>query len=539
MSKRQKLSEGRLTAFFASLLDELDEKRCDDEVVNYAISRLVTRCRKKAIYHVPELKVKAVDSFKQTNALAGNTCISLDSDLVANARHFLTVVFERFASRLDPDNIQVALDMRHLRDLWRFGPGTSNGVSGTHAAQKIQQAMTVTTRAAPVVKSLRRNNFYFHSYDTVHGSGISELAGARLTTVKKNQETDRTIGIEPSGNMVLQLAAGRYIEDVLRSIGLDIRNQQELNVQLAKRGSEDGSIATIDLKDASNLIQRALIRLTWPSVWFELLDTLRSPLVTYKGEQIELNMMSPMGNGFTFPMMTLTLVALIYAMRCRHAAQPTLYVNWSSTAVFGDDIIVPVEEYSELVDVLTSAGLTVNLDKSFSTGFFRESCGGDFYKGHFVTPFYVKSLAEDSEVNVAINQVLEWCGEHRIMLPRTLYLLRSFLDEVRLVPEWHADEAGIRTSYLPSRKYKYLRPKKTILRLSESNHFAMMLAVGGYVNSGSLYLEVNPRPLKTRYHVKSARLPRGFLDGADPLSRSSTTSAYLECYTRLIFCDKH
>jgi hypothetical protein len=38
------------------------------------------------------------------------------------------------------------------------------------------------------------------------------------------------------------------------------------------------------------------------------------------------------------------------------------------------------------VDTLTILGLKVNDEKSFVKGFFRESCGSDYYMGHNVTP---------------------------------------------------------------------------------------------------------------------------------------------------------
>jgi hypothetical protein len=49
--------------------------------------------------------------------------------------------------------------------------------------------------------------------------------------------------------------------------------------------------------------------------------------------------------------------------------------------VYGDDIIVPVEHVSPVISSLEAFGLKVNTGKSFWRGAFRESCGGDYYRG--------------------------------------------------------------------------------------------------------------------------------------------------------------
>ena len=54
--------------------------------------------------------------------------------------------------------------------------------------------------------------------------------------------------------------------------------------------------------------------------------------------------------------------------------------------VYGDDIIVPVEYVQAVITALEAFGLKVNRDKSFWNGKFRESCGGDFYAGRWITP---------------------------------------------------------------------------------------------------------------------------------------------------------
>lgn len=342
----QAFGECRLNDLFSLMSEELSDVQTKSDSLRFARDRQLQRMRKRALFVNPDLQAEAVAKFIATNTQVGDTVISLDSQLLRDAKHFITVVLERLNTRFDSSNIQVTLDVNYLYDNWRFGPGASNGIRGSHAAEKIDQEMTTTLLAKPLVARLRRNNLYFALYDEhLRRLGTSEVRGSRLTTVPKNEDTERTIAIEPLGNMVLQLAAGRYLEDALRYIGLDITTQQPKNKLLALRGSKEDSLATIDLRSASDMISIDLVRSLLPSDWFDLLLCLRSDEIELPDRSfVKMNMMSTMGNGFTFPLMTLIISALIYGFRAQRGG-PNLRIDWTDTAVFGDDIIIPSSEY--------------------------------------------------------------------------------------------------------------------------------------------------------------------------------------------------
>jgi len=537
--RKDDVHEHMLSALFEIMSEELGRKTpyCDKK--QYAVDRLRNRMRKKALCaNDKELAIKAVQDFKTLNDLVGSTSITLPPQIVADARHFITTMLERHTTSLNDDNIQEVLDVRALLDQWRFSKGSSNGVENSHAADKVGQSMTCTTLCKPFVSQLRRHNHYFQLMDEQNGSqGIVEVKGSLLSTVPKNEETHRTIAIEPLGNMAMQLAAGRYLEDTLRYIGLDIRDQQPKNKLMAHRGSLVGGIATIDLKSASDMFTPDLVRALMPPEWYWLLMKLRSPLITLpSGEDITPAMVSTMGNGFTFPLMTFILCALIYANRCPKRG-PSLFIDWSNTCVFGDDIIVPCEEYSDLCMILSQAGLIVNHDKSYCVGPFRESCGGDYYEGWDVTPFYVRHLNSDAAIYTVINQVLEWCARQEIILSATLLYLRSCLGgRVFLVPEWMNPDQGIKTRGCP-RQYKYLQPKPQRERFKYPA-FAVMMAIGGYIEQVDSDLFYTPRQFKTRYEVRRARLPSGYLDGAYRVERPSHVSSYIDIYVSLLFTEQ-
>jgi len=513
------------------MLEDLNDKTTKDAGKAYAIARQVQRMRKRAKFDDGSLRPKAIADFISLNHMVGSTRVQLSDEIVAEASRYIEFVLERFTTSLDESNIQQTLDPTFLNDNWKFGPGASNGIQGSHAAEKIVQKMTCTILCKPFVTTLRQHNTYFQLFDERNGNdGTAAVRGSRLATVLKNETTHRTIAIEPSGNMAMQLAAGTYIECALRTVGLDIRNQQPKNKLMALRGSSDNSLATIDLKSASDMFTPYLIRRLWPKRWYRLLTAIRSEEIDVGGGQWEkLNMISTMGNGFTFPLMTMTIVSLIYAYR-RLNNGPNLFVDWTNTCVFGDDIIIPVEEYDGVTSVLSMAGLVVNHDKSFHSGPFRESCGGDYFNGYDVTPFYVSRLDSDASCFVAINQILEWGGKHNLLLHRSLAFVRSLVrGKLHLVPEWYNPDQGILTRGV-ERRFTYLEPLVE-RRKCKSTIFDVPLAIGGYINAGEPDNFYTPRLFKTRWRVRKSRLPNGYLDGGCPVKRADAVSSFVDSYS--------
>jgi hypothetical protein len=89
-----------------------------------------------------------------------------------------------------------------------------------------------------------------------------------------------------------------------------------------------------------------------------------------------------MGNGFTFPLESLLFWALTKAC-CS---------DDEVVSIYGDDIICPTHRVPLIHRVLTACGFSLNLEKSYYTGEFRESCGTDYYRGIDIRPYYQKKL---------------------------------------------------------------------------------------------------------------------------------------------------
>lgn len=225
------------------------------------------------------------------------------------------------------------------------------------------------------------------------------VRGNRFATVPKDCTKFRGIAIEPSINLFYQLGFGRLMKRRIAAWGFDLEHAQEIHKQAACEASITGSLATIDLSNASDTICRNLVKLLLPHRWFSALDSLRSPFTKVDGKWVKLEKFSSMGNGFTFELETVIFTALCCAVMETHDVNP---IPWENVFVFGDDIIVPTSLAREVISVLRFFGLRENVQKTFIEGPFRESCGGDYLNGVDVRPHYLKESPNEPHEWIAL-----------------------------------------------------------------------------------------------------------------------------------------
>jgi hypothetical protein len=211
------------------------------------------------------------------------------------------------------------------------------------------------------------------------------VAGNEVVTVPKNAKTDRVIAIEPGLNLWFQKGCGSMIRRRLRRFGVNL-NSQENNQQLARASSSTGLLATVDFSSASDSISYNLVREVIPSRWFTLLDVCRSPVGNHDSSQIRWNKFSSMGNGFTFELESLIFFAAALAV-CENSGVSTREIS-----VFGDDVIIPSSCYDLFSSFCDFLGFKVNNQKSFSSGYFRESCGSHYFAGVDCKPIFLKEI---------------------------------------------------------------------------------------------------------------------------------------------------
>jgi hypothetical protein len=274
----------------------------------------------------------------------------------------------------------------------RFGPGATFADRGVFSTvpDKMSSSPTLTDAACSFIPSWSRTAWARGV--SAHLGKIELVRGNRFTTVPKDSKKDRGIAVEPSINVFYQLAYGGEIRRRLRRVNVDLDSRQEVHRRLALQGSVDGGFCTIDLSSASDTVCSNLVKLLLPPRWHEVLASLRSPFTVLDGKWVKLEKFSSMGNGFTFELETLLFQSLAFAVMALGGHLPD---ERSNLFVFGDDIIVPSGSASDVIGILSFCGLSVNKSKTFVSGGFRESCGGDFFNGRAVRPFYLKEVPDE------------------------------------------------------------------------------------------------------------------------------------------------
>jgi len=323
------------------------------------------------------------------------------------------------------------------------GASTSRRRTESHPALKFTGQADVTSAAAPYVGVIHHEAPLLRELGVFYN--LREVEGAVLFTVPKKTEIDRCACKEPDINMYLQKGVGNHIRRRLRRFGIDLQDQS-INRRHAFQGSLDGSLATLDLSSASDTITRSAVESLLPDDWFLYLNDIRSQCIWVEGTLVQTEMFSSMGNGFTFELESLIFWALM-----RTVSYFTGYRGIIS--VYGDDLIIPSGMYEDACWVLREFGFSVNPDKSFATGPFRESCGGHYHLGEDVTPFYLKKIPTRlTDLIRVANQLRRWAfaaGGREHIVPSTYNMWTKL---ARLVPRdlWGGRDYALDTQLVTS-----------------------------------------------------------------------------------------
>ncbi|DAD50853.1 TPA_asm: RNA-directed RNA polymerase [ssRNA phage SRR5466727_1] len=278
-----------------------------------------------------------------------------------------------------------------------FGPGATVTTTKREACPrfKLGASPECSTELLPFVSKLMTE---VPGYTLQHASAVGldfadvyvRAVPGKLQFVPKDAKKYRSIVVEPGLNVLLQQGIGKWIRKRLKKAGIDLSDQTR-NQPLAKIGSESNLLATIDFSSASDTIARQVVAFLLPDAWSALLSIAVTRVVTYEGVAFRLEKFSSMGNSFTFELESLIFWALAKATM-QHLSRNGVRFARNELSIFGDDLIVPVEAVSLCTLVFAYCGFSINADKSYSDGPFRESCGADFFKGINIRPYYQKSL---------------------------------------------------------------------------------------------------------------------------------------------------
>lgn len=458
------------------VLNEPDGRR------RFAAEQLISSITKKWVASEEAADKAAINLFKQVNSLVGTLMYDPTSPLIIEMRRLSE---RHFALDADHFDWQFMLDHSGIQ----LGAGASAHSHGQNSLyEKLFVNDLTTTNPFLYTEYLR----YIAKHDSFLVAEISRsklrghvtlVQSATLSTVPKTSAISRTIMTEPSLNMIFQRSFAGYLDHLLkRWYGYDSALQPDRNRNLARLGSLIQSTATIDLSSASDFVSMKLVNLVLPSQLVSAVEDCRVSQASINGEIASLNMVSGMGNGFTFSLQTY-IFSLIVEATCNLLNEQFTRFDYrcSKFGVFGDDIVVPDGIAYHVITNLRRLGFVPNEAKSyFGYASFRESCGTDWFDGTDVRGVYCKGLQTDADRYSLVNRLLRWSTRHNIDLTITIRSLLPSSWRKWCIPNDLSDDAGLKTPIPPywykrkqhGFKVQYLTPKKRVFRVLFDKAFA-------------------------------------------------------------------
>lgn len=335
---------------------------------------------------------------------------------------------------------------------------------------------------------------WFGHAETIRSSlDVVEVDYLNAVLVDKTYKSKRMIVPNTSIGGLYSNGLGKVMELRLAQAGYNIGGSDalpEVHRSLAQESSWSGRNATVDQSLASDNITDDLIRLTFPLRWARALLFGRINVLEVEGEPVVTKTMSTMGIGFTFPMQMVLFLGLAHACKSIWEDSNGSLPQGSVISVFGDDLICPVELKDLIEHVFESLGLVFNTGKTFWRGPFRESCGGDYFRGSDVRPAFLPP----GGVELSARHYEAWLYKSYNALRRrwdyeqvtqTLHLIEQEILTLRpkgcfVVPLSFSDDAGLKIALdeistihrAPHRNvhgtytFKYLRKEASTRRIT-------------------------------------------------------------------------
>lgn len=295
---------------------------------------------------------------------------------------------------------------------------------------------------------------------------LTEVDELAATFVPKTWKSLRMIVPNTAIGGLYSNGLGRVLERRLLAAGYDLSVLPDRHKRLARLSSIKRNLATIDQSLASDNITVWTIERLLPKRWTSVLckgriGRLRLP----DSSTIDTNTMSMMGVGFTFPLQTLVFLSLVHACY-DHRYEGANTKPERIISVFGDDVICPVELQDLVTKVFSYFGFQINLDKSFWSGAFKESCGGDYYHGYDVRPAY---LPQGGRLNKRSYEAFLYKTFNALRarwdyaeIKATCDLILMLLPRKFVVPPHFGDDTGLKLSLEEASLLGLKTPKRDI-----------------------------------------------------------------------------
>lgn len=275
-----------------------------------------------------------------------------------------------------------------------------------------------------------------------------------LVLVPKSWKICRSITPLTLLSLFYSFGVGEQVTNRLKEVGLDISKLQLKHRNIIQRFSRTrndttigGLVATADLSSASDSITSRLLNRILPRDWYMAVKKTFCHQLLVDGVPHYTDSILPMGNGLTFPVETLIFYCIIKAVG-------TLSRTDGIFSVYGDDLIYPSKLHGYISTIFAECGFVMNLEKTFVTYPYRESCGAEYYRGIDVRPFFLPGqhqLLTSSKYLAWLYQLYNGLARRwdECEIRRTLTLILAEIQYISdkgiyRVPPLFPDTAGIR-----------------------------------------------------------------------------------------------
>jgi hypothetical protein len=380
----------------------IDSRFTDDSTVVEAVRQVCRAFTKVESQCSPARVERAIEGFVHTERALSSFTISdtVHRRFIDVARYLWDVSLSGFT----PDELRP-----------KHGPGTTaEGIKGNQKYrwltwhERLEPYFPFLGFALPLGAAGAETS----EFENVTFLQEGEELPVKVTPVPKTMKGPRIIAIEPACMQYTQQSLRSWlyarIERSSISGGHVLFRDQSINQTKALIGSENGSLATLDLSDASDRVPLSLVQdmflaaLGDDTLLWECILACRSTYAKLPDGRVigPLKKFASMGSALCFPVeamyfYTSCVEALLFAQNLP-VTRETVETVSRDVHVYGDDLIVPSTYAVAIVERLQQYNCKVNSAKSFWTGRFRESCGLDAYGGRVVTPTYIRKLHPDN-----------------------------------------------------------------------------------------------------------------------------------------------
>ena len=421
-----------LRGFFDLVFDRGTGRLLDDPEVTaiFAIRQVSYLFSKVNLPCTEKRNLAAIDGYIQCEKEVKARDASLKAEFAERFQRLGLVLFGDVLQRVDEDIYYGRLIPKH-------GPGATADKLKGNLKWSQREWPDRLDKEFPFGDFLLPNQRFHQESDRIDFLEPGRERPVKVILVPKTLKTPRIIAVEPAAMQYSQQAIHVSIQRAIQVDSLVSRttsyHSQVPNQNLAMKGSYDGSLATLDLSEASDRVSNQHVRLLlhhFPNL-FRAVDACRSRKADVPGHGvIRLAKFASMGSALCFPMEAMVFTTVVFmgiedALK-RPLTRKDIKSFHGKVRVYGDDIIVPVEFVQNVVENLEAFGFKVNSNKSFWTGKFRESCGREYYAGEDVSITRVRSLFPTRRSHV--HEIVSTVATRNLLYKQGLWRAAAHLD---------------------------------------------------------------------------------------------------------------